>query len=123
MCAPVATTIRHLEEQVPEIVQSACENELSTGVFHDVSDLAAVGGVIAVVEAVLAGRLRGQWTRRTLVQRMSQQLATRIAQLDGTPHQGFDVVCLETDTLFIGFGVLMPAVDPGELGQSFQVTP
>jgi len=109
------------KEKFEQIVQPAGQHEFAAGVLHDFLNLLAITRVVAVLGAMLACRLGVERTRRSLHERVRQQLGAFTTQTDFFAHQRRNIVRLDVNRHPSLVSVLVAAVDVDEVREQAQI--
>ena len=80
-----------------EVIKAAGAQEVRAGKLHDFPDLGSVLGVVAVTGAVLAGRLRLEWTVHALEDRVLEEGGAIAAEDHRFARNGLDIAAVDAN--------------------------
>ena len=106
-----------------QVVQAAAEDEFSAGVCHDLADLLAILGGVAVVGAVLAGGFGLHRAAATLEEGMHEQTRAFRAEAHRMPDDRIHILRVHLDRRTGLCGMIALAINLNEAGEDLEVGP
>lgn len=109
------------KQQMKEVVEAAGEEQPPAGVSHDLADLGAVGGMVTMARAALAGGFGVHGTAGTFDKGMHQELGAIGAEIQGPANNRWNVVGSQLDRRLGRRRVSAFAVNADEQSKGFEI--